>query len=114
MSKFSEILRKERTTKRLLLRNLSDLTNLSIGYLSDLEQERRQPPTDLNLIHKLEAALEITDGRLRKAAMHERQVLPPEIVENYFQRPRMQEAFFRLGEMTDHEIETFLHKGRSE
>lgn len=109
MQKFSDILRKERTQKRILLRNLSEATGISVGYISDLEQERRQPPTDFKLIEKLEIALGITGRKLQEAASNERQLLPPQIVSSYFQRPGLQEAFFRLSQMSDQDLSDFLN-----
>lgn len=108
MNAFSKILKEERAKNRILLRILGEKTGLSVGYISDLEQGRRQPPTDQAVLANLEKALDIRDERLVKAAQAQRQILPPEIVSNFFQRPNVQAAFFRLSEMTDKEIEQFL------
>lgn len=60
---FAEAFRSARRERRITLRKLGDFLNLSIGYLSDLEHERKDPPK-LEIVAKIEQFLNITDGSL--------------------------------------------------
>jgi transcriptional regulator with XRE-family HTH domain len=64
---FADLFRESRIEKEITLRELSKAVGLSIGYLSDIEHKRRNPPAP-EIVVKIENALEIDDSRLQVAA----------------------------------------------
>jgi transcriptional regulator with XRE-family HTH domain len=67
---FAELFREARIEKEITLRKISERVGLSIGYLSDIEHKRRNPPAK-EIVKMIEEVLGITDGRLSKAALEE-------------------------------------------
>lgn len=67
---FAELFREQRIRKEITFREIAAAIGLSIGYLNDIEKKRRNPP-DAQTVKKIEEILEITDGRLSKAALEE-------------------------------------------
>lgn len=63
MSNFGDVLKTARITKRFTLREVSKEIGKSIGYLSDIEHNRKRPP-ELEIVSKIEQCLGISDGLL--------------------------------------------------
>ena len=63
MNSFGDALKKARIAKRYTLREVSKDVGKSIGYLSDIEHNRKQPP-ELETVSKIEQFLDINEGFL--------------------------------------------------
>jgi transcriptional regulator with XRE-family HTH domain len=68
---FAHQLKASRKAQGMTLRQLGEKIGRSIGYLSDVECGRRQPPK-LDLVEKIEDVLSIGDSSLLLAAQRER------------------------------------------
>ena len=79
IEKFAALLKNERRTARRTLRELAEATGKSIGYLSDVEQGRKPPPSP-NVVVKIEKKLGIQDSRLMKLAEEVRRLMPTELM----------------------------------
>ena len=56
---FGEFLQTKRTEKKITIRKMGELVDLSISYLIDIEKGRRNPP-DLAKLEKIAEVLELT------------------------------------------------------
>ncbi|MFA6411792.1 MAG: helix-turn-helix transcriptional regulator [Syntrophales bacterium] len=104
MTSYGEALRKARVAKRITLRQLSEFTKKSIGYLSDIEHGRRRPP-DLETVHKMEELLEIKDGSLINMALKLRKSISNEFNELFYKHPKLSDALLRA---RDEDIEGII------
>lgn len=68
---FATLFNEARIGKAKTYRQIKEATGLSISYLCDIAQKRRQPP-DIKLVGKIESVLGITDRRLQIAAVQSR------------------------------------------
>ena len=94
MTSFGETLRKARVDRRVTLRQLSEFTKRSIGYLSDIEQGRRRPP-DLETVNKIEKLLGIDDGSLVNMALKMRKNISSDVNAVLYKYPLLSEALLR-------------------
>jgi transcriptional regulator with XRE-family HTH domain len=104
MTSFGETLRKTRVAKRITLRQLSEFTEKSIGYLSDIEHGRRRPP-DLETVNKMEDLLGIYDGSLVNMASKLRKNITHEFSNLFNRHPKLSEALLRA---EDKDIERII------
>ncbi len=95
--------------RRKKLRETAAFINLSIGYLSDIEQGRKSPP-DLETVRKLQDFLRVSDDELIILASKERTKMPTEVVQQIQNRPRLSELFFRANSLTDEELEELINQ----
>ncbi len=79
LEEFAALLKNERRTARRTLRELAEATGKSIGYMSDVEQGRKLPPSPA-VVTKIEKELGIQDGRLMKLAEEVRSLRPTELM----------------------------------
>ena len=79
LEEFAALLKNERRTARRTLRELAEAAGKSIGYLSDVEQGRKPPPSPV-VVTKIEKELGIQDGRLVKLAEEVRRLRPTELM----------------------------------
>jgi transcriptional regulator with XRE-family HTH domain len=70
--RFRDLLSERRRAKKITLRKLGELTNLSPSYLSALENGRRFPPTDHEKLQDLAIILDLDKDQLIEAARKER------------------------------------------
>lgn len=63
MANFGDVLKDARIAKRYTLREVSNNIGKSIGYLSDIEHNRKRPP-ELEIVSKIEQFLSISNGSL--------------------------------------------------
>ncbi len=61
---FGQVLKQARKAKGVTCEELADAIESTVGHISDLEHDRIGIPR-FSIIERLEAVLEITDGRLR-------------------------------------------------
>ena len=92
---FGEYLKQKRLEKNMKAKTLADLLDISPAYLSSLENESRQPPSN-ELLEKIAAILELnTDDRYRLFDLAGENKHPPEIskdlTEYIYQNPQILE-----------------------
>ena len=113
MEQFSDALRKAKAAKRKTLRDLSEFTGKSIGYLSDVLHNRKHPP-DLETVAKIEECLEIRDGHLVMLARAHRSKRPADLMRRVTSRPKLREAMLRIENLSDDQLDQLddvLRKG---
>ncbi|RJP80789.1 MAG: XRE family transcriptional regulator [Desulfobacteraceae bacterium] len=75
MNSFGKALKKARIEKRATLREVGAYIGKSVGYISDIEHDRKRPP-NLEIVSKMEGFLRVTDGTLVELANSIRQIGP--------------------------------------
>ena len=107
MNEFGNALKEERIKARKKLRETAEYVNLSIGYLSDIEQGRKSPP-DLETVRKLQDFLRVEGGKLVTLASEARTKRPTEIAQHIQKRPRLSDLFMRAKNLSDEELERLI------
>lgn len=108
MNDFGEALKKARKNQRLTLKQLGEIVGKSIGYLSDIEQSRKQPPSDKGLVMKIESALNLQSGYLCHLAEMVRD-LPKSIVSQSKLNPKLSEVLLRADrDLSEEEFEEIV------
>lgn len=107
MNEFGEALKEARIKARKRLRETGDYVNLSIGYLSDIEQGRKSPP-DLEIVRKLQDFLRVDGDKLVILASEARTRRPAEVVQQIQKRPRLSVLFMRAKNLSDEELERLI------
>ena len=80
---FGEFIKEKRLAKGINLRKLAELTSFAPGYLSDIEQGKRNSPTPEKLAKIIEV-LELTEEDItlmNDLAAHSRETVAPDISE---------------------------------
>ena len=107
MESFGEALREARKAKRITLRKIAEHIGKSIGYLSDVEHERKRPP-NLELVSKIEDFLGVEDGKLLRLAKKFRKS-PKEMTQRIRMKPRLSEVLLRADqELSSGEFEEIV------
>lgn len=112
MQNFGVSFRAARAKSRKTLREVSEYVGKSIGYLSDVEQGRKGPPT-IDVVEKIEQILGIKDSSLVSLATHIRKTFP-EIVQQIQTRPKLSAVLLRAEQMSDEELEELLKEMNSD
>ncbi len=107
MNEFGNALKEERIKARKKLRETAEYIDLSIGYLSDIEQGRKSPP-DLETVRKLQDFLRVEGDKLVTLASEARTKRPTEIAQHIQKRPRLTALFMRAKNMSDEELEKLI------
>jgi transcriptional regulator with XRE-family HTH domain len=107
MELFADAFKKAKAAKNATLREISDATGKSIGYLSDVLHKRKGAP-DLETVAKIEDCLDVKDHRLMAAARNERFSKPSNLARRVKARPILAEALMRMEDMSDDEVERVL------
>ena len=110
MESFGEAFREARIAKKLTVREVAEHVEKSIGYLSDVEHNRKRPPK-LELVSELEDFLGIEDGKLLRLAAKFRKKVPKEVTNKIRMAPRLSEALLRADadyELTDEQFDEVL------
>jgi transcriptional regulator with XRE-family HTH domain len=100
MESFGQELKRIRRDRKITLRELSEYIGKSIGYLSDIEQDRKAPP-DLDTVEKIELFLNIKDNYLLKLAAEQRKQRPVSVTQRIKMRPILTEVLLRADELLD-------------
>ena len=108
MESFGKTLKKYRSEKRITLRDLHRTVGLSIGYLSDIEHDRRNPPEITNVI-KIEDALGIASGILVTIARNMKKA-SADFNERIRVKPKLAELLLRAEDLTNEELEVIINK----
>jgi transcriptional regulator with XRE-family HTH domain len=109
MNEFGDALKEARINARKKLRETAEHIGISIGYLSDIEQGRKNPP-DLEKVRKLQNYLLVKDDTLVGLASEARTKRPTEIVRHIQRRPNLSALFLRAKNMSDEELEKLLEE----
>lgn len=112
MNEFGIALKEARQAAKKKLREISDFTKLSIGYLSDIEQGRKSPP-ELEIVRKIQSFLRVADDKLVKIASEQRTKMPTEVVQQLQNRPRLSELFFSARNLPDEELEDLINQAKN-
>jgi transcriptional regulator with XRE-family HTH domain len=88
MNEFGMAFRRARLNSDMTFRDIANKVGKSIGYLSEIENGKKNPP-DQQLTQELEAALGITDGHLQAIAQDARFHLPSNINNLVRTQPRL-------------------------
>ena len=108
MNDFGKMLHKARKAKRITLRSLGEYVGLSVGYLSDIEHNRKNPPK-LEKVEKIEEALGIFDGSLVRLASVLRRKVPKDLSNHLMLKPNLSQVLCRVDEdFHDDEIDEVL------
>lgn len=110
MESFGEAFREARIAKKLTVREVAEHVEKSIGYLSDVEHNRKRPPK-LELVSELEDFLGIEDGKLLRLAAKFRKKVPKEVTNKIRMAPRLSAALLRADadyELTDEQFDEVL------
>ncbi len=100
MIDFGRSLRDARQAKRITLRKLGEHVGLSVGYLSDIEHNRKNPPK-LDVVQKIEEFLGILDGSLVRLASVVKRKMPKDLSSNIKLKPNLSAALLRIDEDID-------------
>lgn len=109
MNEFGDALKEARIKAKKKLRETALWVNLSIGYLSDIEQGRKNPP-DLETVRKLQDFLRVEGDKLVTLASEARTKRPTEVAQHIQKRPRLSELFLRAKNLSDEELEELIAK----
>ncbi len=109
MRSFGDALKRARTSKKLTLREVADYIGKSIGYISDIEHDRKRPP-DLETIAKIEDFLGIQDGSLLDLARKIRSNAKPSLNQRLKMNPKLSTVLLRAEELPDEKRDEALDK----
>lgn len=102
MGNFGETLKRVRMSKKTTLREVGEYIGKSIGYISDIEHDRKRPP-DLETVSKIEDFLEVEDGSLLKLAKKIRKNMKPSLSKRLKQKPKLEYALLRAEKIYEDE-----------
>jgi len=104
---FADAFKKAKEARNATLREISEATGKSIGYLSDVLHRRKGAP-DLDTVAKIEDCLDIKDHHLIVAARNEHKAKPTNVAQRVKARPILAEVLMRMEDMSDEEVERFI------
>ena len=111
--RFGQLLKRSRKAKGVTLREVADMCGLSIGYLSDIEHGRKNPP-EIRTVGTIERFLEVEDGCLTNSAVREAK-FPVEAKRIIQKRPETVMALLRISEdMAEDELEKWIDEMKRE
>lgn len=102
MASFGKTLKNARISKRTTLRQVGEYIGKSIGYISDIEHDRKRPP-DLETVGKIEDFLGIEDGKLLNLARQIRKNVKPSLSKRLRQKPKLEYALLRAEKIYEDE-----------
>jgi len=102
MASFGLTLKKARISKKATLREIGEYIGKSIGYISDIEHDRKRPP-DLETVSKIEDFLGVEDGSLLKLAKKIRKNMKPSLSTRFKQKPKLKYALLRAEKIYEDE-----------
>lgn len=113
MGKFADAFKKARLASGKKFREIKNFTGLSIGYLSDIENSRRNPP-ELSIVEKIEELFGITDNHLVRLAKKERMSISNGNGIGYLiqARPELQELLLRADALPEEDLEEIINRVR--
>jgi transcriptional regulator with XRE-family HTH domain len=109
MNEFGEALKAARLAANKTLRETGKCVDLSVSYMSDIEQGRKGPP-ELETVRKLQEFLRVKDNHLVDLASVLRTRRPTEIVQHIQNRPRLSELLARAKNLNDEQLEELIDR----
>lgn len=109
MNKFAVAFRKARLNSDKTFREIASCIGKSIGYLSDIENGRKNPP-EIYIVKKIEEFFGISDSHLSKLADEVRSTLPTNINNLVRANPKLGELLLRGDEMMPDELDELLRE----
>ncbi len=106
---FGEAFREARKAKRATLREIAGNVGMSIGYLSDIEHNRKNPP-DLSVVEKIERFLGVHDHALINLAATFRRLRPSDVTQRIRIKPILSEILLRADECSEEELKSILEQ----
>jgi transcriptional regulator with XRE-family HTH domain len=100
MESFGKVLKRARKSKQATLRELGDKVGLSVGYISDIEHDRKRPP-DLNTVGLIEDFLGIKDNSLINLAHKIRNYIKPSLTQRIKMNPELSHVLLRADDLPD-------------
>ena len=97
---FGKALKKARVSRKATLREVGDYISKTIGYLCDIEHDRKRPP-DLDTVTKIEDFLSINDGHLLNLARKIRSSVKPTWTQRLKRNPEMSTVLLRADQLPD-------------
>jgi transcriptional regulator with XRE-family HTH domain len=107
MLSFGETLKKYRIAKKYTLREVGQYIGKSIGYISDIEHNRKRPP-DLDTVSKIEDFLGIEDGYLINLARKIRKNIQPSLSQRLKKNPKLSTVLLRADRLPDEKLDKLL------
>ena len=107
MRSFGEALKAARVARKKTLRELGAHVGLSVGYISDIEHERKGPP-DLETVRKMQEFLGVLDNSLIDLASRLRTKIPVEITQLIQRKPHLSDFLTRVDGLSDKEFEDWV------
>jgi transcriptional regulator with XRE-family HTH domain len=115
MQSFGKEFKRIRRVRKVTLREIGEYVGKSIGYLSDIEHDRKGPP-DLRIVEKIEQFLGVKDNSLINLAARIRSQRPENLAQRIKRRPILSEVLLRADEFSDEELQAMINdiekKGR--
>jgi transcriptional regulator with XRE-family HTH domain len=107
VSNFGDAFRQARVAKKITIREVANYIKKSIGYVSDIEHNRKLPP-DLDSVRKIEEFLNLKEGSLVEIALRIKKRAPSSLAQRIRARPVLSEVLLRAENLSDEEIKGIL------
>ena len=107
MESFGKTLKKYRAAQKVTLREIGKYVGKSIGYISDIEHDRKRPP-DLETVSKIEDFLGIEDGNLVTLARKMRQNIVPSLSRKLKQNPELSHVLLRAEKLPEKKFKKLI------
>jgi len=109
MENFGEALKKARKSRKATLREVGEHVGKSIGYISDIEHNRKRPP-DLETVSRIEDFLGIEDGSLVKLAKMIRKQIKTSMPQTLRMNPKLSTVLLRAENLPEDKKDAALDK----
>jgi transcriptional regulator with XRE-family HTH domain len=109
MESFGKKLKQARISKKTTLREIGERINKSIGYISDIEHDRKRPP-DLNIVSNIEDFLGVEDGHLLDLARKIRKVTKQTLTQRLKMNPKLSTVLLRADQLPDEKKDEAMEK----
>lgn len=111
MNKFFNAFKAARLKSGKKFREIAKFTGLSIGYLSDIDNGRRNPP-EIPIVKKIEEFFGITDNTLVNLAKEARASLPTNLGSLIKSKPILEELLLRGDELSIEDLKDIVSQMR--
>ncbi|PNX50086.1 MAG: hypothetical protein BV456_07915 [Thermoplasmata archaeon M8B2D] len=109
MESFGNKLRQARISKKATLRELGEFVGKTIGYISDIEHDRKRPPK-LDIVSEMEDFLGIKDGHLLALARKIRSTAKPTLTHRLKMNPELSSVLLRADQLPNDKKEKALNE----
>lgn len=109
MDSFGTNLKKHRLARNVTLREVGHYIGKSVGYISDIEHDRKRPP-DLETVSKMEDFLGVEDGSLLTLAKKWRQSIIPNLSRSLKQNQKLTYVLLRAEQLPENELDNLIEQ----